>query len=139
MPEVPDNPTPEGDDGAASDGSRGDRKPSLPRATATFRMLQARTNISELQLSEEVVRDAVALQGQRLGNDDRRSEREYQDKKETRRLSFVLAIIAPIAVVAIIVFLVIYDEGGLLGYILSGIGGLIAGAFGGYGYANRPR
>ena len=141
MPELPTNPTPEGDDGAASDGNGGGghRKPSLPRTTATFRMLQARTNISELKLSEEVVRDAIALQGQRLGNDDRQSERNYGDRKETRRLSFALAIIALIAVVAIIVFLVIYNEGGLLGYILSGIGGLIAGAFGGYGYANRPR
>ena len=139
MPEAPDNLTPEGDDGAASDGSRGDRKPSLPRATATFRTLQARTNISELQLSEEVVRDAVALQGQRLSNDDRQSEREYQDRRRVSFLSFIVAIVVIIAVVAIIVFLVIYDEGGLLGYILSGIGGLIAGAFGGYGYANRPR
>ena len=139
MPELPDNPTPEGNDGAASDGNGSHRKPALPRTTATFRMLQAETNISELKLSEEVVRDAIALQGQRLGNDDRQSERAYGDRRETRRLSFALAIIALVAVVAIIVFLVIYNEGGLLGYILSGIGGLLAGAFGGYGYANRPR
>ena len=139
MPELPTNPTPEGDDGAASDGNGSHRKPALPRTTATFRMLQARTNISELKLSEEVVRDVIALQGQQLTNDDRQSERDYGDRRETRRLSFVLALIALVAVVAIIVFLVIYGEGGLLGYILSGIGGLLAGAFGGYGYANRPR
>ena len=51
----------------------------------------------------------------------------------------MLAIAAIIAVLGITVFLVIYDAGGLLGYILSGIGGIIAGAFGGYGYANRTR
>ena len=67
------------------------------------------------------------------------SESEHADRKETRRWAVLIVIVAILAVVAIIVFLTIYKEAGLLGYILSGIGGLIAGAFGGYGYANRPR
>ena len=69
----------------------------------------------------------------------RESEREHNAGKETRRLAVLIVIVAILAVVAIIVFMTIYQQGGLLGYILSGIGGLIAGAFGGYGYANRPR
>ena len=67
------------------------------------------------------------------------SEREHDARKETRRLAVLIVIVAILAVVGIIVFLTIFQQGSLLGYILSGIGGLIAGAFGGYGYANRPR
>ena len=93
----------------------------------------------EVHFNEEQVSAIIALQASEQENADRRGEREHGERKEARRLTFVLVIIAIIAVVAIIVFLVIYKEGGLLGYILSGIGGLIAGAFGGYGYANRPR
>ena len=92
-----------------------------------------------LHLNAEHIASIIDQKSQELGNEDRQSERDYGDRKETRRLSFALAIIALVAVVAIVVFLVIYGEGGLLGYILSGIGGLLAGAFGGYGYANRPR
>ena len=79
----------------------------------------------------------IRIRSQELENEDRESEREHDDRKESRRLNFLAFIIAMAAVVGIIVFLTIYEEPGLLGYILSGIGGLIAGAFGGYGYAKR--
>ena len=49
----------------------------------------------------------------------------------------MLVLVAIVVVAGIIVFLVMQKEPGLLGYILSGIGGLIAGAFGGYGWAKR--
>lgn len=84
------------------------------------------------RITAQHITDIISITG-------RQSEREHDDRKESRRLSFVLIIVAILAVVGIVVFLTIYKEGGLLGYILSGIGGLIAGAFGGYGYANRPR
>ena len=74
-----------------------------------------------------------------LENEDRQSQRDHDAVKETRRWAVLVVIIAILAVVGIIVFLTVYKEVGLLGYILSGIGGLIAGAFGGYGYANRSR
>ena len=94
-------------------------------------------NIAEVHLNDEHLSAIIALQRQEHENEDRQSEREHGDRKESRRLSFALVIIAILAVLAIIVFLTIYREAGLLGYILSGIGGLIAGAFGGYGYAKR--
>ena len=106
------------------------------QATDTF---QGEQSIAELNLNAEHLSSVIALQSQALENADRQSEREHNAGKETHRLSFLLVIVAILAVVGIIVFLVIYKEGSLLGYILSGIGGLIAGAFGGYGYANRPR
>ena len=96
-------------------------------------------NRAELRLNEDHVSALIELQAREQENADRQSERRSGERKEARRLTFALVIAAILAVIAIIAFLVIYDEGGLLGYILSGIGGLIAGAFGGYGYANRPR
>lgn len=83
-------------------------------------------------LTPDHVTEIIAQRG-------RESERDHDAGKETRRWAVLVVIIAILAVVGIIVFLTVYKEGGLLGYILSGIGGLIAGAFGGYGYANRPR
>ena len=132
------------DDAQSGDAGTADSGVLLTRSAARARQaavaLQGEQIVAALNLiNAEHVAGTIALKSQELGNDDRQSERDYGDRKETRRLSFALAIIALIAVVAIIVFLVIYNEGGLLGYILSGIGGLIAGAFGGYGYANRPR
>ena len=130
-------------DRSAETGAADSGGARLVRATArtreTVTTLQGEHRVAELNFSAEHISSAIALQSQSLENDDRKSEREYGDKKDARRLTFVLVIIAIIAVVAIIVFLVIYQEGGLLGHILSGIGGMIAGAFGGYGYANRPR
>lgn len=128
-----------GDGGAATDGNGDLTRSAAHTRQAVDAMQREQIVAAALQLNAEHIAGTIALKSQELGNDDRQSERDYGDRKETRRLSFALAIIALIAVVAIIVFLVIYDEGGLLGYILSGIGGLIAGAFGGYGYANRPR
>ena len=85
------------------------------------------------------IAEIIAQRSRELEHADRQSRREYDNRKRVLRRSFLLVITAILAVVAIIVFLTIYKEAGLLGYILSGIGGLIAGAFGGYGYANRPR
>ena len=85
------------------------------------------------------VAEIIAQRSRELERADRQSQREYDRQKRARRRSFLLVIAATLAVVAIIVFLTIYQQDGLLGYILSGIGGLIAGAFGGYGYASRSR
>ena len=101
------------------------------------RALGGRTNLAEVQLNDDHVSTILDLRGREIDNEDRQSEREHNDRKESRRISSALAVIAILAVVGIIVFLVAYEEPGLLGYILSGIGGLIAGAFGGYGYAKR--
>ena len=109
------------------------------RARQAANTLQGEEVFAEVHFSEEHISAAIALQGQALENEDRQSERESSNQKESGRRAFVLVIIAILAVVGIIVFLTIYQQGGLLGYILSGIGGLIAGAFGGYGYANRLR
>ena len=109
------------------------------RTRQTVTTLQGEQRVAEVNFNAEHMSSVIALRSQSLENDDRKSEREYGDKRDARRLHFVLVIVAILAVIAIIAFLVIYDEGGLLGYILSGIGGMIAGAFGGYGYANRPR
>ena len=127
-----------GDGRTAGGGGHLTRSAALTRQAAT-ELQNERIVAAALQLNAEHIAGTIALKSQELTNDDSHSERDYGDRKETRRLSFALAIIALIAVVAIIAFLVIYNEGGLLGYILSGIGGLLAGAFGGYGYANRPR
>ena len=89
--------------------------------------------------SSDYVAEIIAQRSRELEHADRQSQREYDKRKRARRRSFVLVIIAILSVVGIIVFLTIYKEVGLLGYILSGIGGLIAGAFGGYGYDNRSR
>ena len=88
-------------------------------------------------LTSEHVTEIIAQRGRGAEYADRQAEREHNGGKEARRLYSVLVILAILAVVGIIVFLTIYDQPGLLGYILSGIGGLIAGAFGGYGYAKR--
>ena len=132
----------DGDGSIAAGNGAGVRRPT-PTAGAAIRQLRSSSDIAEVQLSEAVFRDALAVRRQQLENADRRSEREYGERKESKRLNFiltlVLAIAAIIAVLGITVFLVIYGESGLLGYILSGIGGIIAGAFGGYGYANRTR
>ena len=85
------------------------------------------------------VAEIIAQRSRELARADRQSQREYDRRKRTRRRSFLLVIAVILAVVSIIVFLTIYQQAGLLGYILSGISGLVAGAFGGYGYANRPR
>ena len=134
----PEPGQPGGDRSIAAGNGAGVRR-QAPTAGAAIRQLRSGSDIAEVQLSEAVVQDALAVRKQQLENADRQSERGSEERKEARRLTFVLVIIAIIAVVAIIVFLVIYKEGGLLGNILSGIGGLIAGALGGYGYANRPR
>ena len=127
-------------DGGAATGGNGDLTRSAAHTRQAVDALQSEQIVAAaLQLNAEHIAGTISLKSQELGNDDRRSEREYQDRRRVSFLSFIVAIVVIIAVVAIIVFLVIYDEGGLLGYILSGIGGLIAGAFGGYGYANRPR
>ena len=90
-------------------------------------------------LTPEHVAEIIAQKGREPEYADRQSEREHDAGKQTRLFAVLIVIVAILAVVAIIVFLTIYQQAGLLGYILSGIGGLIAGAFGGYGYANRPR
>lgn len=112
--------------------SGGNRRPGQ-----AVRALGGRTNLAEVQLNDDHVSTILALREREIENEDRQSEREHNDRKESRRVSSALAVIAILAVVGIIVFLVAYEEPGLLGYILSGIGGLIAGAFGGYGYARR--
>ena len=101
--------------------------------------MHSMASFTHVRLSEEQFSSVIALQQQRLENEDRQSEREHDAGKQTRLFAVLIVIVAILAVVAIIVFLTIYQQAGLLGYILSGIGGLIAGAFGGYGYANRPR
>lgn len=127
-------------DGGSAAGDSVDLTRSAARTRQAVAALQSEQIVAAaLQLNAEHIAGTIALKSQELGNDDRQSERDYQDRRRVSYLSFIVAIVALIAVVAIIVFLVIYNEGGLLGYILSGIGGLIAGAFGGYGYANRPR
>lgn len=134
----------DGDAAIAAGNGAGVRRPT-PTAGAAIRQLRSGSDLAEVQLSEAVFRDALAVRRQQLENADRRSERESGERKESKRLNFILTLVlviaASIAVLGITVFLVIYDAGGLLGYILSGIGGIIAGAFGGYryGYANRPR
>ena len=124
-----------------SGGARLVRATARTRQTATT--LQGEQRVAELNFNAEHLSSVIALQSQSLENDDRKSERESGERKETRRLNFVMTLVLVIttiaAVAGISVFLVIYGESGLLGYILSGIGGMIAGAFGGYGYANRPR
>ena len=128
--------------GAAASGQTGD--PSQPAAITPewvgfamqFVESAARTPSMTDAIASNLTPEHVA---EIIAQKDRESERENDDRKESRRLSFVLVIVAILSVVAIIIFLTIYKEGDLLGYILSGIGGLIAGAFGGYGYANRSR
>ena len=132
------------DDAVASTAGNGNGgRRQTPMAGAAIRQLRSGSDLAEVQLSERVVQDALGVRRQQLENADRRSERESGERKEARRQAFVLSLVfvlaAIIAVVGITVFLVIYGESGLLGYILSGIGGIIAGAFGGYGYANRRR
>lgn len=126
------------DTAAAGDRSRPPLLSAIfsTRAATELHGAESRT---ELHLNEEHVSALIALQAKEQESDDRQSERESGERKEGRRLTFALALAAIIAVVGITVFLVIYGESGLLGYILSGIGGIIAGAFGGYGYANRRR
>ena len=128
-----------GDAVASTAGNGNGGRRQTPMAGAAIRQLRSGSDLAEVQLSEGVVQDALGVRRQQLENADRRSERESGERKEGRRLTFALALAAIIAVVGITVFLVIYGESGLLGYILSGIGGIIAGAFGGYGYANRRR
>lgn len=119
----------------------GGRRPSFS-AIVTSRAateMHGEENRAVMRFNEEHVSALIALQSREQESDDRQSERESGERKEGRRLTFALALAAIIAVVGITVFLVIYGESGLLGYILSGIGGIVAGAFGGYGYANRRR
>ena len=109
------------------------------RARQAANTLQGEEVFAEVRFTEEHISAVLALQRQALENEDRESEREHDSGKETRRFSFVVVIVSILAVVGTVVFLTLYKEGGLLGHILTGIGGLIAGAFGGYGYANRSR
>lgn len=73
-------------------------------------------------LTAERVTEIIAQRGRGAEYADRQAEREHNDGKEARRLYSVLVILAILAVVGIIISLTIYDEPGLLGYILSGIG-----------------
>ena len=109
------------------------------RAGRAVRALGTRTDLAEVQLSDEHISTVLAQRGLEIENERSRSEHEHEERTESRRLAFVLTLIAIAAVVAVIVFLTLYRQTSLLSYIISGIGGLIAGAFGGYGYANRPR
>lgn len=130
------------DTAAAGDRSRPPLLSAIfsTRAATELHGAESRT---ELHLNEEHVSALIALRAKEQESDDRQSERESGERKEARRQAYVLSLVfvlaAIIAVVGITVFLVMYGESGLLGYILSGIGGIIAGAFGGYGYANRRR
>ena len=133
-----DTPTQSGTAGHENSGS-GRLVRTAARARQVASMLQGEEVFAEVSFSEEHISAAIALQGQVLENEDRQSQRDHDAGKETRRWAVLVVTIAILAVVGIIVFLTIYKEGDLLGYILSGIGGLIAGAFGGYGYANRSR
>ena len=136
-------PAPPGDAVASTAGNGNGRRRQTPMAGAAIRQLRSGSDLAEVQLSEGVVQDALGVRRQQLENADRRSERESGERKEANRQAFVLSLVfvltAIVAVIGITVFLVIYGESGLLGYILSGIGGIVAGAFGGYGYANRRR
>ena len=123
------------DTAAAGDSSRRSSFSAIVNSRVATEM-HGEENRAVVRFSEEHVSALIELQAKEQESSDRHSERESGERKEARRLTFALAIIAIIAVVGIIIFLVIYDEGKLLGYILSGIGGLLAGAFGGYGYAN---
>ena len=122
----------------ASD-ARADYQGMLESTVSRVAQIHSQTNFTQVSLTGEQFSSLIELQGKELEYADRQSEREHDAGKQTRRFNVLVVIVAILAVVAIIVFLTIYQQAGLLGYILSGIGGLIAGAFGGYGYANRPR
>ena len=133
-----ETPTQSGTAGHGNGGS-GRLVRAAARARQVANTLQGEEVFAEVHFSEEHISAAIALQGQVLENEDRQSQRDHDAGKESRRFAVLIVVVAILAVVGIIVFLTIYKEAGLLGYILSGVGGLIAGAFGGYGYANRPR
>ena len=122
-----------------ADDAGADYQEILENTTLRMAQIGSRAHFTHVRLTEEQLSSVIELQKNALEYSDRQSEREHDARKETRRLAVLIVIVAILAVVGIIVFLTIYKEAGLLGYILSGIGGMIAGAFGGYGYANRPR
>ena len=126
-------------DQSSKDDAGSDYQEILENTASRVAQIRSQANFTQVRLTEEQFSGVIELQGKELDYADRQSQREHDAGKETRRWAVLVVIIAILAVVGIIVFLTIYKESGLLGYILSGIGGLIAGAFGGYGYANRSR
>lgn len=93
----------------------------------------------KVELNDDHISTLLELRGRATDNRNRQAERVSDAEKETRRMVFTLIIIAVIVAAAGTAFLVIYKETGVLGYILSGISGLVAGGIGGYGYGNPRR
>lgn len=128
------DPVQSGEVAVAGNGGSSDR-----RRGSSIRALGGGANLSEVELNDEHISTLLELRGREIDNGNRQAERVSDAEKDTRWMVFALIIIAVIVVAAGTAFLVIYKETGLLGYILSGVSGLVAGGIGGYGYGNRRR
>ena len=117
----------------AGRGAGGQRQ--TPTAGAAIRQLRGGSDVAEVQMSEAVVIDALAVRKQQLENEDRHSEREHGDRKHSRVVWATLAILAILGLIALTIALPLIGQGDLLVEIYKGIAIFAGGFGGGYGFS----